>query len=231
MIIKFNRTALILIFCFALTELNAQYVKVVGDLRSRTSVGVQKTLFDKLDLFADAELGLEQNLSKIGKLKAEAGLTYSPFKFLDFEAAYRFSKNRKNYGNNFKYTHTVLASVQLKQKIERFKLSYRLQYQNIDDDATTYTASTEYRNIYKNRIKVEYNIPKSKITPFISSELYLPSNRSGLYAGKLKSMAGIEYKIPWTKHLLKAYYRNDREITTYMPYTYHTLGLSFLFKF
>lgn len=231
MIIKFKRTTLILIFIFAFTELNAQYVKVVGDLRSRTSVGVQKTLFDKLDLFADTELGLEQNLSKFGKFKGEAGLTYSPFKFLDVEAAYRFSKNRKNYGNNYKYTHTFLASMQLKQKIERFKLSYRLQYQNIDDDATTYTAPVEYRNIYKNRFKVEYNISKSKITPYISSELYLPTNRKGLYVGKLKSMVGIEYKIPWTKHSLKAYYRYDREITSYIPYTYHTLGLSFLFKF
>lgn len=231
MTLTFKRTIFIFVYLIAFSGVNAQYVKVVGDLRSRTSVAVQKTLFEKLDLYTEAELGLEQNISKIGKLKAEAGLTYSPFKFLDVEAAYRFSKNRKNYGNNYKFTHTVMASLQVKQNIERFKLSYRLQYQNIDDDATTYTAPNEYRNIYKNRLKLEYNIRKSKITPFISSELYLPTNRTGLYASKLKSIAGIEYKIPWTKHSLKAYYRNDREITNYMPFTYHTLGLSFLFKF
>ncbi|HOO84456.1 MAG TPA: DUF2490 domain-containing protein, partial [Prolixibacteraceae bacterium] len=190
MTLTFKRTIFIFVYLIAFSGVNAQYVKVVGDLRSRTSVSVQKTLFEKLDLYTEAELGLEQNISKIGKLKAEAGLTYSPFKFLDVEAAYRFSKNRKNYGNNYKFTHTVMASLQVKQNIERFKLSYRLQYQNIDDDATTYTAPNEYRNIYKNRLKLEYNIRKSKITPFISSELYLPTNRTGLYASKLKSIAG-----------------------------------------
>lgn len=209
--------------------LQAQNVKVVNDFRSRASFKIDKEVFNKLKLYGEIELGMEQNSSKLGKLLAETGITYSPLKFLDFETHYRLTKNRRNYTDRYKYTHQFALSAEAKQKIDRARLYYRIQYQNIDDDATTYTSFAEHRNIYKNRLKVKYNIRKSKFTPFASTEIYIIPGTKNIEATKLKSMIGMEYNLP-KKNEIKIYYRNDRELTNYLPYTYHTLGFSYLIK-
>lgn len=210
-------------------QLLAQNVKVVSDLRSRSSLKIDKAIFNTLNLYGEVELGMEQNISKLGKLLAETGITYSPFRFLDFETHYRLTKNRRNYTDRYKYTHQFALSAEAKHKIDRTRFYYRLQYQNIDDDATSFTAVAEHRNIYKNRLKVKYNIRKSKINPFASTELYFIPGTKNIDATRLKSLFGIEYNLP-KKNEIKIFYRNDRELTNYIPYTYHTIGFSYLIK-
>jgi len=110
-------------------HLHAQNIKVVNDLRSRASFKIDKEIVNKLNLYGEVELGLEQNISKVGKLLAETGITYSPFRFLDFETHYRLTKNRRNYTDRYKYTHQFALSAEAKHKIDRTRFYYRLQYQ------------------------------------------------------------------------------------------------------
>jgi hypothetical protein len=220
---------LLFITCFVFSDINAQYVKVVNDFRSRTSFGVEKELINNLNLYGEVELGLEQDWTKIGRLKAETGLNYTPYKFLELETNYRFSRNRRNYRDKYKYTHTFALSGEAKHKVDRFRLSYRLQFQNIDDDATSYTEFNEHRNILKTRFRAKYNIRKSVVTPFVSTELYFSPEKAGLNTTKLKSMAGIDYKL-MKRDVIRIYYRNDRELSNFLPFTYHTIGFAYLMK-
>lgn len=207
----------------------SQNVKVINDLRSRTSLGITKELFNKLETFGEIEIGFEENIRELGKLHAEAGIAYSPFKILDIGAKYRFTKNRKNYSDEYKYTQLIALSAEAKYKIDRLKLYYRLQYQTIDDDAISFQQDNTNRNIFKNRLKLKYNLKKTKLNPFISSEIYAAVGINGMDATKLKTLAGFEYA--FTKHHeIKLYYRNDKELTNYIPYTYHTLGFSYTYN-
>ncbi|MCF8359404.1 MAG: hypothetical protein K9H26_11630 [Prolixibacteraceae bacterium] len=99
--------------------------KVIRDLRFRASVKAEKEIVNDLDAFIESEIVMEQDISAMGKVFAEAGLEYSPFKNLSLEGKYRFSKNRKSTSGEFKYTHMVALAAQYDHKIERFKLYYR----------------------------------------------------------------------------------------------------------
>lgn len=222
----------IFIICFLLITLvsvKAQNVKVIGDLRMRTSFEIEKEIIDDLNIFGEFELGLEQDLEKIGKIHGELGTAYTPWKFLSFEAKYRYTKNRKNYTDEYKYTHTFAIATEADYKFDRLKLYYRLQYQNVDDELIWTVGDQKTSNILRHRIKLKYNIKGIKINPFISSELYTPWGYEGLSTTKLKTISGIEYDLKKFGSL-KVYYRNDHELTSFIPYTYHTWGISFNIK-
>jgi hypothetical protein len=199
--------------------------KVVRDLRSRTAIKVEKEFIKNLELFGEIELGMEKNMSKLGKIHGETGLSYQPFKELEIEGKYRFTKNRKNYSEEFKYTHTFAAAVEGRIKIDLFKLYARLQYQNIDDDALDPQSDKDLRNILKPRIKIRYDIWGTKFSPYILSEMYFIPSQGTLFSSKIKNIVGLEYKIN-KKSELKLFYRNDHELSSYFPYTYNTLGVS-----
>lgn len=207
----------------------SQDVKVIKDLRSRSSLSIAKEVFDDFEIFSELELGLEEDLSKLGKLHGEIGLNYSPIKFLKLEAKYRYTKNRKNYSDEYKYTNLIAVAAEAKYKIDDLRLYYRLQYQNRDDESLWNGTDTE-GNIYKNRVKFKYNIRRTKLTPYLYSEIYVQKGINGIDATKLKTVGGLEY--PASKYgTIKLFYRNDRELTDFIPFTYHTIGFSYNFKF
>lgn len=223
----YNLLAVALLFCSNI--LPAQNVKVVNDLRSRTTVGIEKELFDKMNFYTEFELGYEKNMSILGKYHIESQLEYELLKMLDVSIKYRFTKNRKNYSEEFKFTHSFAAAAQVSQKLDRFKLYYRLQYQNVDDEMN-WLGGDEASNIFRNRIKVKYNIKGIKVDPWFSTELYLPVDELGLYASKVKTIIGADIGLDkWGE--LKPYYRIDKEITKVEPYLYYTLGCTYVFKF
>ena len=207
----------------------AQSVKVIGDLRSRSSFGVEKEIGKKLTLNGDFEIGLEENISKLGKLHGEFQVGYFVLKNVDFQIAYRFTKNRKNYSEEYKYTHMLSAASSYSHKIDRFKLYHRIKYQNVDEDEM-FTGEAASRNIVKYRFKTKYNIRKSKLSPYISSELYTAFGVSGFDFSKLKSIIGFEVDMDEFGEV-KLYYRNDYELTNYIPYNFHTLGMAYVYKF
>lgn len=206
--------------------LSAQSSKVVGDFRARTTLKLEKELVKNLKGFAEFEFGLEQDLSKIGKIHGETGIEFAPAKFLDLEAKYRFTKNRKNYSVNYKYTHTYAFSAQYNHRFDLLKCYLRIQFKNIDDEAMSSTSIEDFRNIVKPRLKAKYDIWGTRFSPYVLSELYLSTHKFHFEPTKLKNCIGIEYSF-YNKSELGVYYRNDRELNNYLPYMYHTIGFSY----
>jgi len=219
----------ILVVTLMVSTLSAQNVKVVNDLRSRTALGIEYELFDDVELGAEIELGMEEDLAKLGKLHGELVVGYSPWKFIEFQGKYRYTKNRKNYSDEYKYTHSFALASELDKAIDRFKFYYRLQYQNVDEEAIWVDDLDRNEHLFRNRIKVKYNIKGVKFDPFVATELYVPLSGEGLSLTKLKTIVGVEYKVKKVGEL-KAYYRNDRELTNFIPYSFHTLGVVFVVK-
>lgn len=211
-------------------NLVAQSSKVVSDFRTRTTIKVEKEFIKNLSGFTEFELSLEQDISRIGKIHAEAGIEFNPIKSLDIEAAYRFSKNRKSYSNNYKYTHTYAISAQYRKRFDLLKCYMRLQFKNIDDEAMEATSIEELRSIVKPRLKVKYDIWGTRISPYALSELYFSMKKFSFSPTKIKNIIGAEYSF-YKKNEIAIYYRNDHEIKNYLPYTYHTMGISYCIKF
>ncbi|MDA3930402.1 MAG: DUF2490 domain-containing protein [Prolixibacteraceae bacterium] len=218
-------TALILLLLVT-SHCFAQEVKVVQDLRQRSSIGIEKKVSQKLKIFGEIEAGFEKNISKFGKLYGELGASYSLKKNIEIEAKYKYTMNRKNFSTEFNYWHLFALSAEKKFKIEKYRLAYRIQYQNIDDEFLGVMSGVVKEQILKSRIKIKYNIKKLNITPFISPELYMGVNLLGVNLLKFKTIIGVDYRFNKQNHF-KLYYRNDRELSQILPYTYHSLGISY----
>ncbi|MFA9390059.1 MAG: DUF2490 domain-containing protein [Prolixibacteraceae bacterium] len=218
------------LFLILSAVLNAQDMKVVGDLRARTSLGLVKGITKKLEVFGELELGMEQNISKLGKLHLESGLSYSLLNFLTADAKYRFTENRKNYSQTYKYTHMFAIAMEAKHKHKRLKSYLRIQYQNIDEDIFSFDGMANNHNLIKTRVRFKYNLKGLKMTPFLSTEVYGIVGINNFNATKLKTIGGVGWD--FSKHDdLKIYYRNDKELSHYLPFCYHTMGCSYTYKF
>lgn len=208
----------------------AQDMKVVNDLRMRSSLGIEKEFGDRFWAFSEVEVGLEEDISKLGKVYGEVGFGYSPMKYLDLSAKYRLTRNRKNYTDSYKKTHLFAISAEGKYKVDLVKLYGRVQYQNVDEELLWDDSNQEASHVFKSRLKVKYDVWGTKLTTYVSAEIYMVSGATGIDASKLKSIVGVEYPLGHRCEL-KIYYRNDRELKKYIPYTYHTMGFSYVFKF
>lgn len=201
----------------------AQHSKVVEDFRFRSTMKIEKDFLDKLTAFGEFEIGLEQDVSRLGKIHTEFGVEYEPIKYFSTALKYRFAQNRKNYSQENKFVDLVALSVEGKYKIDRIKTAFRIQYQTSDDEEFWNLNSNQ--NIIRTRLKGKYNIRKSNITPFAITEFYSSFGNNGMKAIKLKSTFGMEYRL--NKEVeFEFYYRIDQELTQFLPYLYHTGGIS-----
>ncbi len=207
----------------------SQPVKVTQDFRTRTALGVEKELLKNLTMKGETEIGFQKNASQLAKVFGEIALNYEIAKFLETEIAYRYTHNRKGYTDNFKQTHLFSASIEASKRIDQIKGFYRIQFQNDDEDFAVYEKSKKSENILKNRIKLNYKIRGTKLTPYVSSELYHAISEKLWDAQKIKWVAGINYSVRKTQDA-KLYFRIDRELTPYIPYMYYTCGVSYNFS-
>jgi len=209
--------------------LDAQEMKVVSDLRFNGEIGIEKSFFNHWKAGMETQLKLERNVSRIDEIDLDLNLECSPFKFLSVGAGYRIALNQKR-DSTFEKKYRFYADMQFEQGIDRFKLDYRIRYQNIDDDFFQYEQQQPSRNILRNRLHLRYNIRNSPVEPFTYVELYGLLNKYEEFASKIKFAAGARYNLrKYGK--LQAYYRIDRELNSLYPYTFYTIGIGYVFEF
>ncbi|MFI3333017.1 MAG: DUF2490 domain-containing protein [Rikenellaceae bacterium] len=136
------------------------------------------------------------------KLLLNAGLTYKAFDCIYVGASYRLVVDREesasseiNYSvfggyNSKSYDsqtyHRYAFDVTYKDKFGRFTPSFRVRYNNYADD------EIDDKKYLRYRAKVEYDIRKCKITPFISAEGYQELEDNMLH--KMRYSTGFDLK-------------------------------------
>lgn len=222
-----QRILYILLIFFSL-NIYSQDVKVIRDFKLRTGVTVEKEFDNNLGLFVAGALEYQKDVSSLGKYFVEGGLSYLPWKFLKSEIDFRHSYNRKYFSEDFKPSNRIGIHLEGRKRFDRTKLYYRIRYQNIDDDLAFYEAEEPGKNVIKNRFKLRYSIPNSRITPMISTELYSLVGQTFEFT-RLKTIIGGKYSITnWTD--VSVYYKIERELNVTEPYLLSTLGVNFTFK-
>lgn len=218
----------LIITLFASLSSIAQNTKVINDFRLRNSLSLEKEITKKLSVFSDAEIGLEKDMTLVGKLHAEIGVDYEVYKNIRLKSSYRYTKNRKNYQESFNHIHRLAFSGQYSKKLGDFKLYYRLQYQNADDEGDWLQGDGINRSIIKNRIKARYRFDDIKWKPYVSVEHYLMAEGKGFQHRKIKSIVGASYPVS-KKADISFYFRNDFELASTYPYWFKTLGIAYAF--
>ena len=111
---------------------------------------------------------------------------------------------------------------------ERYQLTYRLEadgkkYDVDNDEWDPVKAKTKHQ--LRSRLQVEYNIPRCKVDPFASVEMF--NGKDGVE--KMRYQVGVEYK--WRKrHSFSLTYR-FQDYTDEDDASYHLVGLGYQYKF
>lgn len=206
-----------------------QNTKIVSDLELRTGVEISKEVWDDFELSYNQELRLYKNAGEFDKTFAEFGAKYKLNKYIKFGIDYRLSRNQQ-YNGGFENQQRLAAKIYTKYKIDRFTLKYRFQFQNKDEDFWG-NDSGNY-NVYslRNKFSVSYNIPKNKLKPEFSAELFRRYYNNSSEFNKLRIGADISYPVKkWVDAELGYYF--ERELNSTQPASINIMKLGLKFNF
>ncbi|MFR9649235.1 MAG: DUF2490 domain-containing protein [Rikenellaceae bacterium] len=131
------------------------------------------------------------------KLLLNAGVEYKMFGCIHLGATYRLDVDRvegsgssysmSGFGNNYdsEVSHRYAFDVTYKEKFGRFTPSFRVRYNNFTDE------DIDDKEFLRYRAKVDYNIRKCKITPYLSVEAYQDLTENLLY--KMRYATGFDF--------------------------------------
>jgi hypothetical protein len=145
------------------------------DFKSWNSVQASLELTKNMDFKLEQEFRFENNASYLGDYLTVVGISYKINKFVQVRGYYRFQINR-NPKIGYETIKRLYGDVRLKERFGRFDVLYRTRYQiNIlpnNDADFTYLNPQHLRH----KVQVAYDIPKNKIDPFVSYEMYQALN-------------------------------------------------------
>jgi hypothetical protein len=211
-----NTCVLVAIITIAGKISSAQEVE--NDFQTRTSAELSFEPLKKLKLNLIPELRFDENFS-LDKYLFEGETVYKPVKFLSLGATYRFEGNLRD-NKDTEYFNRFAFSATAKKEFKRFESAFRLRYTNDADDETSNDDFLRYK------ASLNYNIRKSKITPFVGVEAFQRLSDTELY--KMRYTAGADYKL-FKKNYLGVSYKFDYYEKEYK--NRHILSVGYKIKF
>jgi hypothetical protein len=221
------------------TSVKGQGSTLTRDLESWVSVGAEKKFLDKkLTAGLQQQFRLDDNTSRLSQFFTAFSADYEVYKNLKFGLGYRFIRDR-NGSDGFVTEHRFNIDAMYSKKIDRFKIGGRLRFQKRSNAIYSKYPTTKYRF----RLKLNYNIPKWKFDPFISTELYY-SKENFMFNGaednnisgfqKYRLQLGTSRKV-W-KGDVKLFYMLEHQFSDYgtnfgIPINWNIMGVNYTFKF
>jgi isopentenyldiphosphate isomerase len=215
-----NNNTIILLIIFALSTLLLQAQEVENEFEYRTSVYAQFKPLKKLKVYISPEARFDEDFS-LGEYNMEAGATYKLSSAFSVGANYRFIINPRE-SKETEYYSRYKFYVTLKQKYGDFTPSVKLSYSNFADD----DKDNELNNYLRYKASLEYDIPKSKLTPVVGIEAF--HNLNDKEISKIRYSAGADYKL-FKNNYIGLRYKFDFYRTSYK--NRHVFGLQYKIKF
>lgn len=179
----------------------------------------------KLTVGLNAELRVFDTLNKVDEFLIESAVKFNLIKHIDLIGFYRFSRSFDDDWGFFN-EHRLTGGVVFWVKPGRFKISLQEKMQ------------FGFKNIYQNGINIletkilrskfitSYNIPKSKLNPYISAEVYYdlsPFNQMEFSKGRYK--LGVEYDLK-RKFSLDIFLQFQHKLNTQKQYNLFAVGFT-----
>lgn len=211
---------ILLALCGIIPVVNAQSIWTSAEIRLKLVKG--------LNAFAEAEYRTHDKVSSTERWAGTLGLDYKICNYLKATAGYTYIHQQTitevtKKGNiipaYWQPKHRAAFALTGSLDIGRFSLSLRERYQytyrtsqwvkKFDEDGITPKddewVKAKGKHVLRSRLEVEYNIPKSKFSPYISCEMYNSFN-DNFGIEKIRYTVGSSYKIN-KKHSVDLYYR------------------------
>ncbi|NQV02448.1 MAG: DUF2490 domain-containing protein [Bacteroidia bacterium] len=209
--ISMTRTELLIVSLLLFT-LAGGAQNTVNDFQLRNEVEVSIKLVKKLRLNLIPELRIDETFS-IDRFLMECELAYKPWKFLEFGGSYRFIVNPRETKTT-EFLHRYAFQVTFSKRIKRFEPAFRLKY-------TNYTEDEADGQFLRYKASLKYDVPKCKITPFLSAEAFHELTDNYLY--KMRYGIGARYTI-FKNNSIELSYKFDYYMKEYMNKQIITIG-------
>jgi hypothetical protein len=203
-----------------------------------TSAGLSKD-FDKWEFGLDSELRTKNNASQLHRISFGLNAEYKFTKPFDIGVAYIFILYNDTRYSDYQPRQRYQLYIEASQKIKRFKFSIREKLQRTIKDERdrideygfydTYKVNPEW--ILRSKIKVEYNIRKSSITPSFSIEPYYAlNNPDGNSISDIRYKIDLSYRV-LKHHSIKLFGLLDDELNSENPKKSFACGFEYGFSF
>lgn len=224
----------ILLFMLIVVHLRAQS----DDFGVWSSVEIAKKM-KKFELNGEIEFRMRDNVQNIARISAKAGAEYSIFKPLKIGIAYQYIHFNDIEYSDFQPRNRIIGYLQGKQKWGRFSFTLRERIQfTIKDESDRIKKSGKIDNYkinpewtWRNRLKIAYDIPKSKFSPAVSVESFYQLNNpdGNVFEGLRYTVSGA-YKIN-KKQSVELFGLYDNEFNVNNPENKYVIGVSYAYSF
>jgi hypothetical protein len=204
-----------------------------------TTIDVKYKLQKKWELSAETELRTLNFFEHTNRLSLELDGTYKINKHLLAGAGYMLMNFYDSKYDDYQLRNRFNAFVTGRQKLGDFTFSLREKLQltikddsdRIDDDGEIDTYNINPALTWRNKLKIEYNIPKFPVTPSFSFESFRQLNNPDRNVfDSMRYDLSFDYKI--NKHnKLELYGLLDHEINVKNPVDTYVIGIGYSIDF
>jgi len=203
-----------------------------------TTVGAEKKL-GKWELAGEGEFRTKENSTNIDRFSVGLSADYQLFKQLKIGGGYEFIYFNDTEYLDFQPRHRANLSVQGKQKFGDFTFSLRERVQATAKDVSdrlkesgkidNYRVNPEY--MWRNKLKVSYNIPHFPVNPALSAESFFSlNNPDGNSFEQISYSLSLDYKLS-KHHSFEVYGLYDDEFDSEDPVQSYVVGVGYKFCF
>lgn len=177
------------------------------DFQYRIIPSIDYKINKKWKVAAEYRYSLQKDLQEFRSSAVQMQIQYNIKKNISLETGYRFTTSFEEDN------HRIFGEFQYKKELNDFTLSFASKYQ-----FSTGSFDTNYMNnfkepvhMFRQKIGLDYNIPKSKASLYVSSEFFLKL-KSQPYAklNRIRYTAGGDYKLKYGNTIGLSLFYDDK---------------------
>lgn len=226
--IPFLFLALLLSFILP-SSLISQEVKVVRDFNLWTGIELEKAITKNFTATLEQEIRFKNNASMINNYFTQAGIEYQINKNFSLGGKYRFIRNLKQ-NKSFENRSRYCFDLRYKGKIRNISFRYRMRYQKEVESLDLLDQAIPYEKYFRNKVEIRYT-RLMDLTPYISAEIFeLFQLQEYPEFNQARIMAGVKYT-PGRIGSFDLEWGFDRELNSYLPYTFYITKINYSYSF
>lgn len=204
-----NFYLLIICVCYSISYAQEQ----LPDFQLRISPAVEYKFAKKWQASLEYRYALDHDMSEFRNSAIETGLGYDITKSITIETRYRFTTSF------VEDSHLLMAILKYKRDINKrftIKSSTRYQFKTGSFDSDYMQYFDKPTQLLRQKLTLDYNVPKSKASLYLSPELFLKladKDQPFFSYNAMRYNAGIDYALPYGNTIGLGFFYED----TYNP--------------
>jgi len=215
----------LLFILFIKTPVTSQW----NDAGLWSSITVEKKITQNFSAQLSEELRFNENISELGTIYTDFGISYRIYKNISASANYRFIQKRR-VDDFYNKRQRLYFDFLFRHKLSKltFTLRERVQSQLREVESDQNATSPEYYSRTKFTLKYDFG---KKYFPFASAELFYPLNSNSRFGNEIDNVryaVGVDYEFN-KYNAVDLFYLINKELHANDPLTEYIIGIGYTF--